>query len=357
MKYFITACLFMILGMSSAMGQTLADLMLDTDAFINTLTSEELDRAQYSFKDSLRSKWTNLPVGLAQRPGIKYGDLSAESKLAFHHLLSNMLSSQGYLKVTGIMQLDDILNQIYKLAHDTNRINDDQYKSIQNLNWGYKNYYVSLWGKPETMGSWGVKLEGHHISINLTASGDTFTLTPLFLGTDPAEVKTTKYAGLRILNKEEDYGFDLINSLSEEQTARATLSKEVPGDIITNPNFKGRLTTFEGIKASDLNPEQKKLLRYIIAEYIGNLEHNKAREYWDKLMTSGLDSAYFAWIGSYQSLKPHYYIINTPDFIIEYDNVGFQNNGNHIHSIWREKDNDFGEDLLKTHYLNEKHGG
>ena len=64
----------------------------------------------------------------------------------------------------------------------------------------------------------------------------------------------------------------------------------------------------------------------------------------------GLDEIYFAWIGSYKKQEPNYYIINGPNFIIEYDNTG-----NHIHSIWREKDNDFGEDLLRTHHINHKH--
>ncbi len=44
-----------------------------------------------------------------------------------------------------------------------------------------------------------------------------------------------------------------------------------------------------------------------------------------------------------------------PDFLIEYDNVGFQNDGNHIHAILREKNSDFGEDILKNHYLETKH--
>ena len=80
-----------------------------------------------------------------------------------------------------------------------------------------------------------------------------------------------------------------------------------------------------------------------------------ADEYWSKIEESGIDEIYFAWIGSYEIRKPNYYIINGPDFIIEYDNAGFNNDGNHIHSIWREKGNDFGEDILKTHYLQHKH--
>ena len=335
--------------------QSIDDIIKETKEFLGTLNQDELQLLNYSFNDTLRTKWTNLPVGMAKRPGIKYGDLSAESKIQFHHILSAILSSQGYLKTTSIMQLDDILNELYEAAYTNKEIDEKLINELRNLKWGYDNYFVSVWGKLGTANVWGFKFEGHHISLNLTVTGNKFSLTPLFLGTDPAEVHSSKYAGLRVLSKEEDYGFLLINSLSDEQKSMATLSKEVPKDIMTNPNFKGRLTDYYGIKADKLTSEQQKILEYIIKEYIHNLEHEKAHEYLDNIKNSGLDAVYFAWIGSYEPQNNHYYIINGPGFIIEYDNVGFQNNGNHIHSIWREKGNDFGEDLLKKHYEEHKH--
>lgn len=353
MKKYCILFVFILFTSQSIFSQSIDDLLLKTNAFLSTLTQEQLHSLNLEFSDTLRTKWTNLPVGLAKRPGIRYGTLSTESRIAFHHILSTLLSSQGYLKTTSIMKLDDILNEVYETAYANKEIDDNEIEKLRNLKWNFENYFISVWGTPNKLNTWGIKFEGHHISINLTAVGDKFSVTPLFMGTDPAEVHSTKYAGLRILNKEEDYGFHLINSLSEEQKAVATLSQDVPGDIITNPNFKGRLTEYQGIKASALNTQQKQLLEYIIEEYVNNLEHEKAAEYLNKITKSGLDNIYFAWIGSFQHQKPHYYIINGPDFIIEYDNVGFQKNGNHIHSIWREKGNDFGEDLLKEHYLTE----
>ena len=323
--------------------------------FISTLNQEEFDLASFDFEDSLRMKWTNLPVGLQKRQGIRYGHLSEKSKISFHHLLTTIFSSQGYLKTTSIMVLDDVLNQVYKEAYERKLISDELYSEIKALNWEYGNYFIALWGKPNLKEPWGLKFEGHHISINLSVVGDTFSLTPLFLGTDPAEVTMTKFSGLRVLSKEEDYGLLLINSLSQEQKSIATLSQEVPGDIITNPSNKQRITKYEGIKASELTTRQKGILMMIIKEYITNLEQKKSNEYLSKIEESGIDEIYFAWIGSYDIRKPNYYIINGPDFIIEYDNVGFKNDGNHIHSIWREKNNDFGEDILKTHYLEHKH--
>lgn len=351
-------CVFGVLMMlltNSMFGQTSEVILDETNEFLKTLNQDELQQINFQFKDSSRTNWTNLPVGLAKRNGIRYGQLSEESKIRFHHVLTTLFSSQGYLKTTSIMNLDDILNVVYETAYDRKLISDEVYKEIRTLDWDYNNYFIAVWGKPNKIEPWGLKFEGHHISINLSVIGNKYSLTPLFLGTDPAEVTITKYAGLRVLSKEEDYGLLLINSLSKEQKVIATLSQEVPADIITNPNSSQRITDYQGIKAADLKQDQKNILEILIKEYINNLEHDKAHEYLEKVKKSGIDQIHFAWIGSYESRKPNYYIINGPDFIIEYDNVGFQKDGNHIHSIWREKGNDFGEDMLKTHYLNHKH--
>ncbi|WP_163712141.1 DUF3500 domain-containing protein [Mangrovibacterium lignilyticum] len=345
----------LLVGFTAVFAQTCQQIGERLNQFLTTLSPEQIQQVSLNFEDSSRVKWTNLPVGMAKRPGIRYGDLSESSKIQFHHLLITLFSSQGYLKTTSIMKLDDIINEVYETAYQKKEINDDLIAELRALNWGYGNYYIAVWGKPGDTNPWGFKFGGHHISINLSAVGDDLSVTPFFLGADPAEVHTTEYAGLRVLSKEEDYGFQLINALSAKQQAIATLSKGVPADIITNPNSEQRITTYEGIKASDLNPEQQEYLKYIVTEYINNLEHEKAHEYLNKFYKTSLDSIYFAWIGSYIAQKAHYYVINSPTFLIEYDNMGFQKNGNHIHSIWREKGNDFGEDILKEHYLEDKH--
>ncbi|TXG35213.1 DUF3500 domain-containing protein [Seonamhaeicola maritimus] len=336
-------------------GQTTEDLNKVTSTFLETLNEEELSSIQYKFEDSLRTKWTNLPVGIEKRPGLKFGDLSEKSKIKFHDILTTVFSSQGYLKTTSIMSLDDILNQVYQTAFEREFITEKNLKQIKNLEWDYKNYFVSVWNTPSLTEPWGLKFGGHHISINLTIKGDKLSVTPLFLGTDPAEVPITKYAGLRVLSNEEDYGLKLINMLSKEQKKIATISNDVPKDIITNPSKPQRINDYYGIKASDLNEEQKHQLILLIKEYVNNLETRKVTEILKTIKTSGVENIYFAWIGSYERRKPHYYIIHSPDFIIEYDNVGFRNDGNHIHSIFREKKNDFGEDILKSHYLEHKH--
>lgn len=347
--------LFWLMLLSAVQAQTSKEIGMAANQFIESLSKEELRIASLTFEDTSRTRWTNLPVGLQKRAGIRYGRLSDQAKISFHHYLTTILSSQGYLKATSIMALDDILNILYKDAYDAGELSDEVYLEIRSLNWDFTNYFIAVYGKLQTDKVWGIKLEGHHISLNLTVNGDSYSLTPLFLGTDPAEVSSSKYAGIRVLSKEEDYGLKLINSLSPEQQKVATLSVAVPRDILTNPESSQRLDSYQGIKASDLNESQKEILFKLIGEYINNLESQKASTYFDKMKASGMDQIYFAWIGSYEIRKPNYYVIHSPDFIIEFDNYGFNNDGNHIHSIWREKGNDFGEDILRSHYLQDKH--
>ena len=335
--------------------QTTEKLKNTTLTFVQTLEKNQKDSVFIAFADSARTQWTNLPLGLAPRAGLRYGDLSEESKIAFHKVLSSIFSSQGYLKTFAIMQVDDILHELFEIQFQQGKVPERSMEFIRKLNWDYGNYYLAIAGNPETDDTWGLKLEGHHISINLTVTGDEFSLTPLFFGSDPAVVEATQYAGLRPLSKEEDYGFWLINALDETQKAKATLSEKVPGDIITSPDRPQWLEEYKGIKGSELSEGQQKILHYLIEEYIGNLDLQKAEEYLAKLHARGMGEVYFAWIGSYEPMKAHYYIIHSPDFLIEYDNVGFLDNANHIHSIWRENGNDFGEDILKKHRMEHKH--
>ncbi len=341
---------FISLNLNSQSNKELISL---TKTFLQTLNEDQLVETTYQFEDSLRYKWTNLPVGIVPRPGIQYGSLSDESRLAFHRLINRMLSSQGYLKITSIMKLDDILNVLIQEEFDNGRMNQTMLTRLQDLKWAHDNFYISFWGEPKIDQPWGMSFGGHHIALSLTAIGNTFSVSPLFLGTDPAEVRNGKYAGLRVLSKEEDYGFQLLNMLTESQQSKAILVQDVPRDIITNPNSSQRISSYYGISAKEFDNGQLEMLKILIEEYTHNFDHEIAHRIDEKIMNSGIESIYFAWIGSMEKHSPHYYIINTPDFLIEYDNS--PNNGNHIHLILREKDSDFGEDLLKDHYLKSEH--
>lgn len=332
-----------------------AQLAIETAVknFLTSLSADEAKSITYSFEDAQRLKWTNLPVGMVPRPGLQYGALSDQSRMAFHRVLSALLSSQGYLKTTSIMHLDDILNTLYQEAYDKGEIKADMLKRMQDLKWAYGNYYIAIWGAPQDKQPWGLNFGGHHLALNVTVSGQAVSLSPFFYGTDPSEVKSSKYAGWRVLSKEEDYGFMLVNALTEKQQEKAILSQSVPRDILTNPNSSQRITSYYGLSAGEMDATQQTILKLLVEEYLHNFEHQTAHRLTDEMIKTGLDKVYFAWIGSLENNQSHYYIIHTPDFLIEYDN---HNGGNHIHAITREKDSDFGADLLKMH-LEKDHQG
>jgi hypothetical protein len=306
------------------------------------------------FSDTSRLKWNNLPVGLRARVGLNIGSMSIAQRKLVHRILSASLSSQGYLKATSIMHLDDLLNHYYDSLYYQKAFDDTVYKMMKDLAWAHKNYFFAFFGKPGDS-VWGYKLEGHHLSVNFTFTGNKISVTPLFVGTDPAEYPISEYAGWRVLGQEEDLGIKFINMLRAEQKNKATMSKEVPGDIITGAESGKRLIDYWGIPAKDLTANQKAVLQYLIREFVFNMEYDKAVIEYNKILAAGVDKIYFGWIGEYVESKPHYFVVNGPTFLIEFDNCGFNKNANHIHAIWREKGNEFGEDVLKKHYLTEKH--
>lgn len=321
----------------------------------NSFNSMQKISGVLGFNDTSRLKWNNLPVGLRARVGASIGNMTDDQRKLVHRILSASLSSQGYLKATSIMHLDDLLNRYYDSLYYKKEINDTVFTFVRSLLWSHKNFYFAFFGNPAD-NTWGYKLEGHHLSVNFTFVNDQLSVTPFFIGTDPAEYPNSEYAGWRVLGQEEDLGIKLIHLLSPAQQQKATMSTGVPMDIITAAESGKRLVDNWGIMGSDMDNNQKAVLLYIIREFVFNLEYDKAVIEYNKILKAGVDKIYFGWIGAYEEKVPHYYVLNGPTFIIEFDNNGGpRNSANHIHAIWREKGNEYGEDVLKKHYQTEKH--
>jgi len=332
------------------------EIKVYADSLYNSFNKLEKRNALLSFTDTARLKWNNLPLGLRARAGLNIGNMNNDQRRLIHRLLSASLSSQGYLKATGIMHLDNLINSYYDSLYYQKQFSDTVYERIKALQWSHKNFFFAFFGNPWEK-TWGYKLEGHHLSVNFTFSGDNISVTPFFIGTDPAEYLVSEYAGWRVLGQEQDLGLRFINMLSPELKKKATMDAEVPADIITGAESGKRLVDYWGIKASELTALQKTVLEHIIREFVFNLEYDKAVAEYDKIKKAGIDNVWFGWIGSYTEDKQHYFVINGPTFLIEFDDRsgGPNRAANHIHAIWREKGNEFGEDVLKQHYLKEKH--
>jgi hypothetical protein len=209
-------------------------------------------------------------------------------------------------------------------------------------------YYFSVFGEPADTGTWGYRVEGHHVSLNFTVVNGRVASSPNFFGANPAEVREGPRAGLRALKREEDLGREFVKSLTDAQRAIAIVEKKAYPDIITMASRKAALTGQpNGLPFAKLTVKQKDILGELIGEYAGNFPAPLAEARIEQFRKNQA-SLYFAWAGGIEKGDPHYYRIQTSAFLIEYDDT--QNNANHIHSVWRDYEGDFGLDLLGDHY-------
>lgn len=326
---------------------TAAQIRTTATEFLASLSADQRKLAVFPVDDPERKDWSNLPHTIHPRKGISFGELSPEQRIKAHHLIQAGLSSQGYLKASGIMQLDEVL------LHLSGQ--DKQEKPM----FGLRYYWLSFLGEPSADKPWGWQLDGHHLALNFSLAGNGVALTPQFMGSDPHEVRDGLHAGWRVLGAEDDKGITLMSSLRPEQQKKAQLSNDAPGDVLTGPGKDKALQKPEGLPFSELNDEQKTLLLSLVDEYVRNYRPDLARQQLDRINKSGWDKVHFGWAGPVGPTDPYYYRIHGPTVLIEFDNnhAPGRKDGpiNHIHSVFRDPQNDYGEDLLKRH-LEQSHG-
>jgi hypothetical protein len=199
-----------------------------------------------------------------------------------------------------------------------------------------------------------MRWEGHHISLHWTiVNGTAIATTPQFFGSNPAEVREGPQKGTRALHAEEDLGRALVTALTDAQRSVAVIAPAAPNDILTTNTRKAAILENTGLAYADMTTAQRGMLLALIEEYASAQPKALAAERVAKLRKAGLDGIKFAWMGGIEKGALHYYRVQGPTFLIEYDCV--QNGGNHIHAVWRDFDGDFGLDLLEQHYKKSAH--
>lgn len=304
--------------------------------FVDSLSADQRTRAVLPFDSEDRLRWHFIPNEMFARKGLMIKDMTEAQRRLAHDLLKTGLSARGYTKVTSIFELEDILQVMEKGGRFAR--NKDE-------------YLVAVFGVPGAKGNWGWRVEGHHVSLRFTiAEGATrgqLSSSPMFLGTNPAEVRDGARKGLRVLGDEEDAARALVSALPAELQQQALIKAVAPTDILTmNTND---ITPFpdQGVLYSALPAAAQAQLVRLIEVYTSNMEADVAAARLAKITAAGLGRIRFAWAGPIERGQKHYYMIQGPTFLVEYDNT--QNNGNHIHSVWRDFDGDFGRDLLREH--------
>ena len=332
------AAFLQIDGSNRTAEHTHAGMLASAQLFLKELGPGMLDRATYPFESDERFNWHYIP---RSRRGVPIKVMTEKQREAAFALLQNALSDQGYEKVTGIIQLEAVLRELEgRGLGDTFRDPDL--------------YYFTIFGTPSTDAPWGWRVEGHHLSLNFSsATEELVAATPAFMGANPAEVPEGPLKGWRVLEEEEVLARDLFNALGPSQRSMAIISKSAPSDIITGASRKARIGIPEGLSASEMTDTQKAQLMHLVKVYIRNNGDRLANAQLERIEQAEVEKLHFAWAGDAEPRRAHYYRIHGPTLLIEYDNS--RNNANHIHTVVRDLENDFGEDILRTHYEQSEH--
>jgi hypothetical protein len=303
-------------------------------------------------------RWHFVPQ--FERNGLQIREMTEPQRKLAHDMLKAGLSQRGYLTASSIMDLETVLGALEAaqraaappaaaqpaagappprttpLVRDTER------------------YFFSVFGTPSAKDTWGWRVEGHHVSLQFTVVKGTLVAgAPTFFGSNPAEVREGPKKGLRILGAEEDAARALVESLDAAQREKALINTTAPNDMVTMNQNDIKPLSPTGITADTLKPNQREMLIKLIDIYTGYMAADIAADRAAKLKKAGVDKIGFAWAGPLEKGQKHYYRVQGPTFLIEYDNT--QNDGNHIHSVWRDFDGDFGRDLLREHVKSSPH--
>lgn len=335
---FRVAFVVLTLGMAPARSGPTSDDMAETATrFLASLEPEQKAKAQFTWKSEERFNWHFIPK---ERHGLTFKEMTPPQRQLAQALMASGLSQRGFIKATTIMSLEQVLQE---LEGPNRRFARDP-----------EMYHVSIFGTPGPKATWGWRVEGHHLSLNLTVvDGQFVSVTPSFLGSNPAEIKSGPRQGLRVLAAEEDLGRQLVTSLTAEQLTKTVIAEKAPADILTEAIRKASPLEEVGLPATEMTPKQMGLLKQLIEEYVRRYRTDVADADLKKIQSAGMNNILFAWAGSTEKGQGHYYRVQGPTFLLEYDCT--QNQANHIHAVWRDFDGDFGEDLLKKHYQEVPH--
>ena len=310
-------------------------IILDAvDSFTNSLSRKSKMLAIIDFNSNERFNWHYIPK---DRKGLSILEMTNQEKSNANNLLKALLSSSGFDTAKKIIEHEIILGEI------------EETKKVSRFTRDSRLYYFTIFVSKGNFNTLGVRVEGHHLSINISIlKNNLISVTPNFFGANPALVKSGVNKGLRILDKEEDLSNDIFFSLTDTQLSQAVIYDEAPDDLITKSDFQVFINSDVGLSLDQMTEIQMKKIYDLIDLYINRHPDNFSKKLSSETKKYPKEKVFFGWAGSPELGKGNYYRISTPSIFIEYDNT--QDEGNHVHSVFRYKGDDFGINTLAEHY-------
>ena len=330
---FVASVLWLVVEAAAAQNPLPQRMRDAAAALASSVDAGKRERLVLPFADARRTDWNYVP---RSRPGLSLAELDAAEREALHVLLRTALSAAGHQKVLNIIELELVLREV-ELAgflRDPGR------------------YFVVIFGTPDGRQPWGWRFEGHHLSLSFTLRGDVVATTPGFFGANPAEVRGGARKGLRVLAGEEDEARRLLAMLDDAQRKQAVVDARSYGEIVTRAAPQVSPLEERGLPVATMTDAQRAQVRRILEVYAASFEPS-IREARLARALEGFEAMRFAWAGPTERGRPHYYRLQGPRVLIEYDSS--QDGGNHIHTVWRDFNGDFGRDLLREHHSRYAH--
>jgi hypothetical protein len=289
------------------------------------LDSTQRQKLSFAFDDAAqRRRWSNLPVAMAERRGLRMGDLKQNQRDAVMNLLAVVLSKMGYEKVVGIVESDEVLRKEGRNGAPA---------------FGRDEFFISFMGKPSITEPWMIQFGGHHLALNITLAGEKGVLTPSLIAVQPAAY-TLDGRTVRPMGRETDKAFELVHALTGDQRKEAILGSQMR-DLVLGPGHDGETIQPEGVKVSTFTESQTKRLLELVAEWSGIINDASAAEKMAEIQ-AGLADTWFAWSGPLEAGKG-YFRIQGPTVFIEYAPQRLGGDVTmHIHSMYRDPTGDYG---------------
>jgi hypothetical protein len=299
-------------------------------AFLASLDGAQRTRTRLDFDDPARLDWHFVPRA---RPGVMLGELGPEAEAALRALLAAGLSARGVERVDGVIALERLLRE-------------RESRPGRPAEWRDPGLYaVTVFGEPHEREPWSWRLEGHHLSLVFTRAGEALSVTPAFVGANPARAEGGPGSDGRLLGVEEDLARALVRSLSPEQLAAARVAEHAPPDLLYGPARAARLEAREGIAGLGLDALQRATLERLVDAWLAGWPAETAATARERL--GPIEDLRFTWMGGLEAGDAHYWRIDGAHALIEWDDV--QDGANHVHCVWRDLGRDHGADLLGGH--------